>query len=233
MTRFQYLVPMEDCGARTDPLAEVEEFRRRPFVAASLVALVLAGLTVEALPGAELRREPRIRAVRAKADAFVSGANRARNFGASPDLRIDASPTFRAFMRFKASLKSDDVKRVHLLLYSRGKSRAGYQVRLVQEPWREREVTFLNAPSLSPDYVLSGPLKARSWKAVDITSLAEELSDGEAYVNLALTTRSQNAIELASRESGLRGPRLIVERDDNANGDAPTTVSTSTGDGSD
>jgi hypothetical protein len=219
---------MDDCGGRTDPLAENEEFRRRPLVAASLVALVLAGLAVEALPGADLRREPRIRAVRAKADAFVSGANRARNFGASPDLRIDASPTFRAFIRFKANLTSDRVERVHLLLYSRTHSRAGYQVRLVEEPWREREITFLNAPSLSPDFVRSGALKARSWKAVDITSLAEELSEGEAYISLALTTRAHNAVELASRESGLRGPRLVVERERTGNG--PKTDSTTTSD---
>ena len=31
-------------------------------------------------------------------------------------------------------------------------------------------------------------------------------------VNLALTTRSSNGLDLASRESGLRGPRLVVER---------------------
>jgi hypothetical protein len=219
---------MEDCGAGSDPPAEVEEFRGRRFVAALLVALALAGLAVESLPGADSRREPRIRAVRAKADAFVSGANRARNFGDSVDLRIDASPTFRAFLRFKARLTSDDVKRVHLLLYSRTRSRAGYQVRLVEEPWREAEITFLNAPSLSLDFVPSGPLKARSWKAVDITSLAADLIDGEAYISLALTTRSHNAVALASRESGLRGPRLVVERE--INRDGPTTASTSTGD---
>jgi hypothetical protein len=216
---------MEDRGAGTDPLAEVEEFRWRPFVAASLVALVIAGLAVETLPGADLAPGPRIRAVRAKADAFVNGANRARNFGASVDLRIDASPTLQAFIRFKARLMSDDVERVHLLLYSRSQSRAGYQVRRVEEPWREREITFLNAPSLSPDFVSSGPLKARSWKTVDITALVEELIDGEAYISLALTTRSRNAIELASRESGLRGPRLVVER-----GRDRGSNSTSTGD---
>jgi hypothetical protein len=221
---------MEDCGVGPGPLAEVEEFRWRNFVGASLVALVLAGLAVEALPGADVRREPRIRAVRAKADAFVSGASRASNFGAARDLRIDASPTFRAFMRFKARVTSDDVERVNLLLYSRTQSRAGYQVRLVEEPWREQRITFLNAPSLSPDFVLSGPLKARAWKAVDITSLAEELSDGEAYISLALTTRSQNAVELASRESGLRGPRLVVER--GSSGDGPTTSTSTTEDSS-
>jgi hypothetical protein len=217
---------MEDCGDRADPLSEVEEFRRRPFVAASLVALALAALSVEALPGAGFGREPRIRAVRAKADAFVSGANPARNFGASLVLKIDASPTFRAFMRFKVNLKSGDVQRVNLLLYTRNRSRAGYQVRLVEEPWREQEITFLNAPSLSPNFVMSGPLKARRWKAVDVTSLTEGLSGGDDYISLALTTRSHIAVELASREAGLHGPRLVVERD----GDGSTTTTTTTGD---
>ena len=81
--------------------------------------------------------------------------------------------------------------------------------------------------SLSPDFLLSGPLKARSWKAVDITSLAAELSEEENYISLALTTRSRNALELASRESGLHGPRLVVEREGSSEG--PTTESTTTG----
>jgi hypothetical protein len=180
------------------------------------------------LPGADLAREPGIRAVRAKADAYVSGASRARNFGGALDLRIDASPTFRAFLRFKVNLESGNVPRIHLLLYSRNRSRTGYQVRLVDEPWRERKITFLNAPSLSIDFVLSGPLKARSWKAVDVTSLAEALSGEDGYISFALTTRSPNVIELASRETGLHGPRLVVER--SGGRQSPTTVSTSTGD---
>jgi hypothetical protein len=168
--------------------------------------VVAAGVSVDALPGAGLDREPRIRAVRAKADAFVSGANMNRNFGAAPDLRVDASPTFRAFVRFNVDVRSGNVQRVSLLLYSRTRSRRGYQVRLVEEPWRESKITFLNAPSLSP------MLKAHSWKAVDVTSIVEEASGGEDHVSFALTTRSQNAVELASRETGLHGPRLVVER---------------------
>ena len=175
--------------------------------------VVLAGISVGAVPGAGFDREPHIRAVRAKADAFVSGANMNRNFGAAPDLRVDASPTFRAFVRFNVDVRSGNVAHVNLLLYSRTRSRRGYQVRIVDEPWRERRITFLNAPSLSPTFVLSGPLKARSWKAVDVTSIVEEASGaGDDYVSFALTTRSENAVELASRETGLHGPRLVVER---------------------
>jgi hypothetical protein len=136
-----------------------------------------------------------------------------KNFGRARDLRVDASPTFRAFVRFNVDVRSGHVERVSLLLYSRSRSRRGYQVRLVDEPWRERKITFLNAPSLSPMFIHSGPLKARSWKAVDVTSIVEEASGGEDYVSFALTTRSQNALELASRETGLHGPRLVVEEE--------------------
>jgi hypothetical protein len=180
------------------------------------------------LPGAGLGREPRIRAVRAKADAFVSSANKAKNFGRARDLRVDASPTVRTYLRFVVNLKSGDVQHVSLLLYSRTRSRAGYRVRLVEDGWRERKITFLNAPSLSPLFVTSGPLKARAWKAVDVTSLADEASaDNDVSISFALTTVSPNRLELASRETGLHGPRLVVERDGNT--DEPTTTTTSTG----
>ena len=180
---------------------------------ACFVALVFAAICAQALPGAGLDREPRIRAVRAKADAFVSGAKMAKNFGGARDLRLDASPTFRAYVRFDVDVSSGDVQRINLLLYSRTRSKAGLQVRLVEEPWRERQITFLNAPSLSPDFVTSRRLKANSWTAVDVTSLVGEASGGEDVVSFALTTRSRNAVELASRETGLHGPRLVVERD--------------------
>ena len=173
-----------------------------------------AAVSVDALPGASLDRAPRIRAVRAQADAFVSGASMNKNFGAAPDLRVDASPTFRAFVRFNADVRSGNVRRVSLLLYSRSRSRRGYQVRLVEGPWLERRITFLNAPSLSPMFILSGPVKARSWKAVDVTSIVDAASGGNDYVSFALTTRSPNALELASRETGLHGPHLVVERKD-------------------
>jgi hypothetical protein len=84
----------------------------------------------------------------------------------------------------------------------------------VEDPWRETQITFVNAPSLAPGFVLSGPLKANSWKPVDVTPLVED-SLGGSFVSFALTTRSSNAIHLASREAGLRGPRLVVEREGN------------------
>lgn len=200
----------------------MDEFRWRRFAAAGLVALVCAGLSVQTLLGAGFGRDPKIRAVRAKADAFVSAARRTSNFGRNRDLRVDASPRVRTYVKFSADLKSGDVRHVSLLLYSRTRSQAGYQLRLVGTYWRERSINFANAPGLSSRFVASGPLRARAWKAVDVTLLVED-EDGE--VSFVLTSVSPKGAAFASRETGLHGPRLVVERNGNGNN---TTGSTST-----
>jgi hypothetical protein len=189
-------------------------------VAATLLALVAAGLAVEALPGAGHARGPKIRAVRPKADAFVSQANRTQNFGRARLLKVDFSPTLRTYVTFAVDLTDDDIQHVSLLLYSRTKSRVGYRIRLINDRFREGRITFANAPQLSGDSIASGPLRARAWKAVDVTLLA---SGEEGFVGFALTSDSKKGVEFASRETGLHGPRLIVERRRSS-----TTGSTST-----
>jgi hypothetical protein len=174
--------------------------------------LFVAGFAVQSLSAENQDHQPRIRAVRAKADAFVSGAKRMTNFGRLQDLRVDAAPRERAYMRFDVNVKSGNVQHVSVLLWSRTRSQAGYQVRLVEDTWRERTITFANAPELSLDFVASGHLKAGAWKAVDVTMLTDELSGGDDSVSLALTTASPKGLDLASRETGLHGPRLVVER---------------------
>jgi hypothetical protein len=181
----------------------------------------VAGLAVQPLSAENQDHQPRIRAVRAKADAFVSGAERTTNFGREQDLRVDAAPRQRTYLRFDVNVKSGNVQHVNVLLWSRTRSRAGYQVRLVEDTWRERRITFANAPQLSLDYVASGPLKAGAWKAVDVTMLTDEMSGGKDYVSLALTTASPKGLDLASRETGLHGPRLVVERGGGREGGLP------------
>lgn len=173
--------------------------------------LAAGGIVVAALPGATFTPLPPIRAVRAKADAYVSGAKRRENFGHTTGLRVDATPVTRAYLRFNADIRSGDVAHLSLLVYSRTRSQTGFQVRLVYDRWWEKKITFQNAPMVSSDFIASGPLKAGKWNVVDLTSLADQAAMGNG-VSLALTTRSRNALDLASRESGVRGPRLVVER---------------------
>lgn len=155
-----------------------------------------------------------------KADAFVSQASRAQNFGHARDLKVDSSPTFRTYVTFDVDLSSEDVQHVSLLLYSRTRSRVGYQIRLIGERWRERRITFANAPDLPSSFMASGPLRAGAWKAVDVTAL---VAGEEKRVSFALTTVSTKGAAFASRETGLHGPRLIVERQRNSTTGSTTT----------
>jgi hypothetical protein len=199
----------------------MDEFRWQHFAVATVVALICAGLTVQTLLGAGFVRDPRIRAVRAKADAFVTAASPTKNFGRQRDLVIDAAPRARTYVRFEVDLSSSDIQQVSLLLYSRTRSRIGYQVRLVDANWRERKITYENAPRPSTRFVASGPLRPHSWKAVDVTSLVIGDPAGASFV---LTTASSSGAAFASRETGLHGPRLIVESKQN-----DSTRSTTTG----
>jgi len=205
-----------------DRIRPCPELRRRPVWAVAGLALFAAGVSVAAIPAGSSARNPRISAVRAYADAHVSVSARDANYGRQRGLTVDARPMTRAYVRFGIDVEQGNVLRVNLLLYSRTRSQLGYQVRLATESWRERRITFENAPRVSPRYVSSGRLRARAWKAVDITSLVGEDDD---EVNLALTTVAPARIVFASRESGMTGPRLVVERDDRGSGKGknPTT----------
>jgi hypothetical protein len=181
------------------------------FSAALTIALVAAALSAAASPGAT-NGHPRIQAFQARADAFVSAEGMAKNFGRAHHLKVDASPTARTYLRFNVDVKQAGIEHVCLMLYSRTSSRVGYQVRLAENQWLERRITLFNAPSLSQEYVRSGPLKAGAWNAVDVTALAGELGGGTNAISFALTSKASKGVDLASRETGLYGPRLVVER---------------------
>lgn len=205
-----------------DRIRTCPELRRRPVWAVAGLALFAAGVSVAAIPAGSSDRNPKISAVRAYADAHVSASVQNANYGKQRRLTVDARPMTRAYLRFEIDVKKGNVLRVNLLLYSRTRSQLGYQVRLATDTWRERSITFENAPRVSPRYVSSGRVRAHAWKAVDITSL---VGDEDDEVNLALTTVARAGIVFASRESGMTGPRLVVERDDGGSGKGtnPTT----------
>ena len=183
------------------------------------IALFAAGVSLAGIPAEGFNRDPKISAVRANADAHVNASEQWANYGKKRTLAVDARPLRRAYLRFHIDLRQGNVSRVNLLLYSRRRLRLGYQVRLVTQDWRERLITYRNAPRISSRFVSSGPLRARAWKAVDITSL---VGTEENDINVALTTVAPAGIVFASRESGMRGPRLVVEQTDDGKGRNPT-----------
>ena len=98
---------------------------------------------------------PKISAVRAYADAHVSVSAQNANYGKQRGLTVDARPMTRAYLRFGIDLEKG-TSCASTCFYSRTRSQLGYQVRLATESWRERRITFENAPRVSPRYVSSG-----------------------------------------------------------------------------
>jgi hypothetical protein len=148
-----------------------------------------------------------LRAFRPEADTYVSAARPETNFGRSRWLRADGSPRQTAFLRFRMTPLKGRITSVTLLLHARRGARTSYQVRRVYEDeWRERGLTFENAPRLSLRYVSSKPVRRGIWSAVDVTSF---VTDDTTLVSLAVTTRSALGVVFESRESD-QGPRLVV-----------------------
>jgi hypothetical protein len=177
---------------------------------AALIALAAAGVSVAAIPIVNSGRQPKITALRAKGDAHVSAATPTANFGDFRRLTVDGKPVTWAYVRFLVPGGINDVKRINLLVYTHTQSRLGYRVRLATRRWNEHRITWANAPRASSRFVLSGPLQARRWNAVDVTAL---VGSAEGYIGFVLTTVATRAITLSSRESGLTGPRLVIEYD--------------------
>src|SRR4051794_6878830 len=145
--------------------------------------------------------------LRPSADFGVSAAQPQRNFGAQRSLVIARAPAARAFMRFTLTARRVRGERFTLWVYPLRDAPAGVQIRHASEAaWRERAITFRTAPQAGRRIVDSGPLRARRWKAIEVTSLVAH----GARVSLALTTTSARTVQIASRESGANAPRLTV-----------------------
>jgi hypothetical protein len=148
-----------------------------------------------------------IRAFGTEADTYITAARPETNFGSSRLLRADGVPRKTVFLRFRLGKLKGEITSVTLLLHAQAGARASYQVRRVYfDGWRERRLTFENAPRLSLRYVSSRPIRKGIWSAVDVTSF---ITDDDDVVSLAVTTTSARGVVFHSRESN-HGPRLVV-----------------------
>jgi hypothetical protein len=151
--------------------------------------------------------QPEIRAFEPEADAYVSSSRPRTNFGRAPVLRVDGAPVTRAYLRFHLGGHEREIASVTLLLHPRTRGRARYAVRRVyRDAWRERRLTYANAPRPSQRYASSAPVRRGMWSAVDVTAFVER---GDRDVTLAVTTRGSRELTFGSRESRDE-PRLVV-----------------------
>jgi hypothetical protein len=181
-----------------------QRLKRRLSVVATIAA---AALAVTGSAPAEKGPAAEIRAFKPVADTYVSAARPRTNFGRARVLRVDGAPETTAYLRFDVRKASASIASVTLLLRSRTEARASFAVRGVDDDdWRERRLTYANAPRLSRRYAASKPVRRGTWTAVDVTPFVE---DGEAEVSLAVTTRARRELSFGSRESS-HGPRLVI-----------------------
>jgi hypothetical protein len=118
-------------------------------------------------------------------------------------------PKATVYLKFRVRKVKGKITGVTLLLHAQGRARVSYQVRRVDENgWRESQMTYANAPSLSLRYASSKPVRRGVWSPVDVTRLVS----GGGRISLAITTKSPLGVVFASRESN-HGPRLVVRTD--------------------
>lgn len=142
------------------------------------------------------------------ADAYVNESSPANNYGAVTTLRADASPILRSYLRFDVQGLSGTVTRATLRIFANSGSSTGYEVRSVADnTWTEGTINYGNAPAFDGVTGTSGPFGTGVWTTVNITPLV----GGDGTFSIALTTTNNTAFSLASRESGVNAPQLIIE----------------------
>jgi hypothetical protein len=108
-----------------------------------------------------------------------------------------------------------------LRIFATNTNSVGYQVRGVSDnTWAENTINYNNAPAMGNVIGSSGAVTLNTWTTVDVTSYIT----GNGVFNLALSTTTNNATTLASRETA-NAPQLIVEI---PTGSPPTSTPTPT-----
>ena len=142
------------------------------------------------------------------ADAYTNEGSTTTNYGTATTLRADATPLVRSYLRFNVQSLSGSVTRVTLRIFTNSSSSTGYEVRHVADnTWTEGTINHTNAPAMDSVSATSGAFGTGVWTSVDITSLVT----GNGTYNIVLTTTNSTAFSLASRESGVNAPQLVVE----------------------
>ena len=150
--------------------------------------------------------------VKAIADAVVDQRRPRKNFGAQRVLSL--TPGSRAYLRFKLKQMPERIVRATLRVYVT-KGAADVVVTGARGRWKEKSITFKNAPQLSLPEVRRSA-RAKSWHNIDVTGLV-----GFARtVELVVAPGAGQRLTLASRESRAGAPRLVLELGDPAVGAA-------------
>ncbi len=154
-------------------------------------------------------------------DAYVDGAKPSSTLGTRPDLRVDASPVQRTYLKFQVTGVGTRAPTTQTLRVHAGSGlAAGFDVRAVPDnSWTEKGITYSNAPSVGALLATSGPVTSGSWVEIPVTGLIS----GDGTYTLALVARSTTALRLDARESGTSA-QLLADTT-GSSGNAPPVAS--------
>ena len=159
------------------------------------------------------------------ADSYVESTKPSTNYGSATQIRVDGSPDVHSYLRFNIQGLSGTVTSATLRVYANSAVSAGYEARSVSNnTWTESGITYSNAPPVGSVLGSSGNVNSNTWTSVNVTSYIT----GNGAYNLGLTTSSDTALSLASRESGANAPQLVIQT---GGGTAPTATRTPTSSG--
>jgi hypothetical protein len=144
-----------------------------------------------------------------QADTYVNASSPTTNYGTSNTLRLDTSPDLRGYLQFNVQgLAGTPITRAWLMIYTNSSSSLGIRVLDVADnSWGERTMNYSNAPALGGVVASSGAITAAHWITLDVTGYVT----GEGTYSFGLNALSSTALSLASRESGVNGPQLIID----------------------
>jgi hypothetical protein len=178
-----------------------------------LAAAVIAGVLVLGSdePGGQTRTETTPAPIEYErfavvADAYVNADRPTVNYGTADVLRVDGSPTARAYLRFDLRGIAAKPETARLEVLATSDSRQGVAVSRAGNGWSERGITFENAPTpIEGPLIESGAVVSGERTSVDVSALVRE----EGVVTLVLTAPGPTNVALGSRE-GMAAAELVV-----------------------
>jgi hypothetical protein len=142
----------------------------------------------------------------AVADAYVGEDFPLENHGSATELRIDASPLRRSFLRFDVSGITGSPTRATLRIFANSASSAGFDVHALSDTFDELAVTFETALTIGAVVGTSPAFTSGGYTEVDVTSAIA----GNGAVQFALIAKGDTATSFGSRESANK-PQLVIE----------------------
>jgi hypothetical protein len=144
------------------------------------------------------------------ADAYVDSSQPAKNFGKTPTVRVNASPTRQGYLKFAVSgVNGAQVQSAKLRLYAKASSVAGGTLAAVANTtWGETTLTWNNRPAAAATATATLPAVTNGrWYEADVSSLVK----GDGTYALRIASTSTDEATYATAESGAAtAPQLVV-----------------------